>query len=151
MAERHGLTALEVRVPRHQRLGLGLRERERHERERVDLLASLCACVCDVQAQRGGDLVVARAARMDLPPDRPERPFDRRVHVLVGLEDRLGVVGDRREPLLDLVQLVAAEEPRAVEASSMLRARLAVVGKELRVVRAEQLPDRGVERGTDAT
>ena len=69
---------------------------------------------------------------------------------LLGLEDRLGVVGDSREPLLDLVQLVGGEQAGPVEPRGVLGARLAVVGEELRVVRAEELPHRGVERGADA-
>ena len=71
MTERHRLPALKVRVPRHQRLDLGLCEREHDERERVDLVARLGACVEHVQPERRGDLVVARAACMDLPPRSP--------------------------------------------------------------------------------
>ena len=71
VAERHRLAALQVGVAGHQRVRLGLREREGDERERVDLLASLRARVRDVQPQRGRDLVVPRATRVDLPPDGP--------------------------------------------------------------------------------
>ena len=88
MAERHGLPALKVRVARHQRVGLRLGERERDERERVDLLARLGARVPHVEAERGGHLVVARTPGVDLPPNGAEQPLDRRVDVLVVLEDR---------------------------------------------------------------
>ena len=151
VAEGHGLAALEVRVPGHQRLGLGLGERQRDERERVDLLARLVACVDHVAPEGGRDLVVARASGVDLPADVAEQPLDRRMDVLVLVEDPGRVVRDGGEPLLDLVQLVGREEPRAVEAPGVLCGRGAVVRQELRVVRAQELPHGGVERPAHAS
>ena len=81
---------------------------------------------------------------MDLAPDLPEQPLDRRVDVLVGLEDRDGSCAIA-EALLDLAQLVRREEPRAVEPRCMLGRGRAVVGKELEIVDAQELPHGGIE------
>jgi hypothetical protein len=82
---------------------------------------------------------------MDLPADVAEQPLDRGVHVLVRLEHGVRLVRDRGQPLLHLVQLVRGEEPRAVEAGRVLRGRRAVVGEQLEVVGAEELPYGGIE------
>ena len=143
--ERHRLPALEVGVAGHQRVRLGLREREGDERERVDLLVRLRARVGDVQSQRRRDLVVAGATRVDLLTERPEEPLDRRMDVLVGLEDRGRVERDLGEAPLHLGELVRVQEPGAVQPAGVLRGRLAVVGQELGVLRAQELPHGRVE------
>ena len=150
MPERNRLPALEVGVAGHQRVRLGLREREGDERERVDLLVRLVACVGDVQSQRRRDLVVAGATRVDLLTERPEEPLDRRMDVLVGLEDRGRVERDLGEAPLHLGELVRVQEPGAVQPAGVLRGRLAVVRQELGVVRAQEIPHGGVQRATDA-
>jgi hypothetical protein len=70
--------------------------------------------------------------------------------VLVRVDDRGRVVRDRGEPFLDLRQLVRIEQARAVEAPGVLRSRDTVVRQQLGVVRAEQLPDGGIEDVADA-
>ena len=74
---------LQMRVAGHRRLGIGIRAVENLNRERANCRVRLRARVADVQAQRRRDLVVARAPRVDLPPDLAELPLDRRMHVLV--------------------------------------------------------------------
>ena len=86
MTERDRLRPLQVRVSGHERRRLRLGEREDDERERVDRVSGLGARIQDVQSQRRGYLVVARAARMDLAPDIAEQALDRRVHVFVRVE-----------------------------------------------------------------
>ena len=146
MTEGHRLTALQVGVARHQRVGLGLGEREDHEAERVDLLPGFAAGVEHVQPERGGDLVVSRAARVDLPSDRPELALDRRVDVLVVREVPGRVAPDGRQPLLCVGELLVAEQPGSMEPLGVLEGRLAVVREQLGVVAAEELPHGRVER-----
>ena len=113
VAERDRDRALEVRVARHRRVGLLLGAVEDRGRERAQRLVGLGARVGDVEPERGRDLVVARAAGVDLAADVAEQPLDRRVDVLVGL---LEVVDrDRREPRLGVAQLRrrSAARPRA--------------------------------------
>ena len=83
VAERDRLRSLEMRVTRHDRRGLGLCKREDDERERVDRLACFRASVQDVETERGRNLVVSRAAGMDLATDLTEEALDCRMHVLV--------------------------------------------------------------------
>ena len=139
------LPALEMRVAGHQRVRLGLCERQDDQGERVDRLPGALACVDDIETHRCGDLIVARATCVDLLPDRPEEPLDRRMDVLVGREDRVRLVGDRRQPLLYLAQLVRREQPRSVQPRCMLGRGRAVVGKQLEIVDAQQLPHGGIE------
>src|SRR5262245_61402901 len=86
---------------------------------------------------------------MDLAADVPEQALDRRVHILVGLEVRLGVLRDLRKTRLDLVELLVRQEPRRRKSASVLRGRLAVVRQELRVVDAQEAPHVGVEGTLD--
>ena len=66
----------------------------------------------------GGDLVVARAAGVELAGQRPdlvpEQPLDRHVDVLVGVLELEAVLGHARadpvEPGVDLRQLVRVED-----------------------------------------
>ena len=104
VAERHRDRALEVGVAGHRRLGLlGGALEHRRGRRRVSASSRLGAGVRDVEPEGGGDLVVARAAGVDLPADVAEQALDRRVDVLV-LGFEVGD-GDRGEPLLDLGEL----------------------------------------------
>ena len=98
MTERHRLPSLQVRVPGQQRVCLGFGEREHDERERIDLVARLGARVEHVQPERRCDLVVARAAGMDLAPEISEQPLDRAVHVLVLGEVPRRVLRDLGQP-----------------------------------------------------
>ena len=127
MAERHGLRALQVRVPGHHRLRLRLGEGEDDERERVDRLARLRAGVEHVQPERRGDLVVARAAGVDLAADLAEQPLDRGVDVLVGLDVAGRVLRDLREARLGLVELLVRQQAGRSEPPRVLGGRLAVV------------------------
>ncbi len=77
MAERHRLRALQVRVARHRRVRLLAGALEDRVRERDERSVRLGARVRDVEPERGRDLVVARAAGVDLPPDLAEQPLDR--------------------------------------------------------------------------
>jgi len=144
-AAREAASALEVRVAGHQRVGLRLGERERDERKRVDRLTRALARVDDVETQRRGGLVVPRTTRVDLLADGAEEALDRRVDVLVRAEHRLGLVRDRREPLLDLAQLVRRQEAGPVQPRRVLGRGRAVVGKELEIVGAQELPHGGIE------
>ena len=72
----------------------------------------LFAGVGHVEPERGRDLVVPRAARMDLAADVAEQPLDRGVHVLVGLVEV--VDRDRGEPRLGVVELGVGEQPGGV-------------------------------------
>ena len=145
MTERDRLRPLKMRVAGHERGRLGLGERENDEREGVDRVSRLRARIEDVQPERRRDLVVARAARMDLSSDVAEKALDSRMHVLVRLEVALRALGNLGEATLDLVQLVGAQQARVCKPSCMLGRRLAVVGQKLRVVRAEKLPHLRVE------
>ena len=149
VAEGDRLRTLEVRVAGHHRLRLGLREREDDERERVDRLARLRAGVEHVQAERGCDLVVARATGVDLAPDVAEQPLDRRVHVLVGVEVPVRILCDLGQAGLDVVELLVRQEARRGETPRVLERRLAVVRQELGVVDAQEAPHVGVESALD--
>ena len=150
VAERHRLAPLQVGVAGEQRVGLRLGEREHDERERLDLLPRLRARVEHVEAERRRDLVVARPAGVDLPPDVAELTLDRAVDVLVLGQVPGRVERDLGETLLDLGELVVREQAGAVQPPGVLEARLAVVRQELGVVRVEEGPDRRVERAADA-
>ena len=71
MAERDGLTALEMRVTGHHGVRFRLSKREDHERKRVDLLTGLRTGVEDVETERSGDLVVAERPAWILRPTSP--------------------------------------------------------------------------------
>ena len=148
MADRDRLRALEVRVPGHGRLGLGLGEVEHDVGEREDCLPGLRARILDVEAERGCDLVVARASGVDLGAERPEQALDRRVNVLVLLCYHVNTI--TREQALRLRGLGVGEDPRRRQAPRMERGRPAVVGKELRVLGPEELPDLGGQAAPDA-
>jgi hypothetical protein len=146
-AERDRLRALEVRVAGHERVGLRLGDVEHGQREGADRVQRLGAGVLDVEPHRGRDLVVARAARVDLPAHFAELPLDRRVDVLVFLGDRWQV--ERRQHLVYLRELIVVEQPGRVQPPRMETRPLAVVGEQLRVVRAEEVPDLGRELNLD--
>ena len=120
------------------------------EGERVDPLPGGVAGIDDVEAERGGDLVVARPASVDLAPDLAEQPLDRRVHVLVRLQHGRRVGRELAEALLDERELVRREEPRAVKARRVLHRGCAVEGEELEVVDAQELPHGGIELALSA-
>ena len=140
MADRDRLRPLQVRVAGQRRLRLGTCELEQHCRERDERVVRLGARVRDVEPERGGDLVVAGAAGVDLAAERPEQALDRGVDVLVGLLDD-AVGGDRAQRQPHVVELLGREDARGREPLGMERRRLAVVRQELRVVGAEELPD----------
>ena len=102
VSERHRLRALQMRVARHRRVRLLARALEDRVRERDERRVRLRTRVRDVEPERGGDLVVARAAGVDLPPHLAELGLDVRVHVLgrgidgVELRQRLTHLGELR-------------------------------------------------------
>ena len=102
---------------------------------------------CDVETMRGDDLVVPRAAGVDLPAERPEQPLDRAVHVLVLRQEV--VEADLCEPLLDLGQLGVVEEAGGVQTVGVEPRALEVVRQQLGVRRLQVLPDLRRERGLD--
>ena len=150
--ERHRLGTLEVRVAGHDRLGVLLGTVEHRTRERLDAFLRLRAGVEGPEPESGDDLVVAGAAGVDLPPDRAEQPLDRGVHVLVRVEQEgAALARDSRQPSADLGVLLGGQETRGEEPVGVDPRPLAVVGKELRVVGLDQLPDLGGEVTLDAS
>ena len=77
---------------------------------------------CDVQAERGRDLVVARAAGVDLAADRPEPALDRRVDVLVSAARPRPALGSRASPISTSAQLVLGQDARPRGAAGRGRA-----------------------------
>ncbi len=137
--DRHRLGALEVRIGRHRSLRFLLRLVEHRARKAPDRLDRLVARIHDIETQRGGHLVVARAAGVDLAADLAERPLERRMDVLVGsVVDALS--GDPLECRLHLGELGVAQEPRLPEASRVRRGRLAVIREQLSVFGAQEVP-----------
>ncbi len=118
---------------------------EQAERERPDRGACLVARILEVEPVRRYDLVVARAAGMDLAPDRPEQPLDRAVHVLVARFE-IGRV-DVGEPRQHVCELVVVEQPCRVQALGVQARPLDVVEEQLGVLRLDELPHLGRERG----
>ena len=146
VAERHRLRALQMRVARHRRGGVLFGAREGRVREGDEHCVRFRARIRDVEAERCRDLVVPRAAGVDLPPDVTELALDRRVHVLVVLGDLL----DRGEPLGHVGELRVIEDPGRMEAPRVQERRLQVVRKQLRVVCVQEVPHLGRELGADA-
>ena len=140
VADGDRLRPLQVGVAGHERLRLALGQPEDDADEGLDALDRLAAGVRDVQPEGGCDLVVPRAARMDLRSDLAEPAFDQRMDVLVvGRADRL--VAQLRETRAHLVELVVAQEARPVEPLGVDEGGVAVVRQELEVVPAEEAPD----------
>src|SRR3954469_22646117 len=83
---------------------------------------------------------------MDLASDRAELPLDRRVHVLVARVDLFDPLEQRN----DFRELLGREDPGRREATRVQCRRLAVVGEELGIVGAEELPHLGGELRADA-
>ena len=82
---------------------------------------------------------------MQLPADRAELPLDRGMDVLV-----LGPARrDAREAGLDLRELLDGEHTRGLQPARVLRRRLHVIGEQLLVVRAQELPDGRRETALD--
>ena len=126
-----------------------LGEREHDERERLDLLPRFGAGVEHVEPEGGRNLVVARAAGVDLAAEVAELPLDRAVHVLVLGEVPGRVLGDLGEPRLRLGELGVGEQTGGVQPLRVHEARLAVVREQLGVVGVQEGPDGGIERAAD--
>ena len=116
--------------------------------ERADQLAGAGGPGADEQGQIGGDLVVARAAGVQLAADRPDQlgepPLDRHVDVLVvGSEVELAALelgGDQPEPALELRELIGRDHPGALEPRGVRARSLDVLAPEAPVE-----ADRGVD------
>ena len=148
VADGHGLSALEVRVAGHRCLRVGIGAVEQGAGKDPDRSARLGTGVGDVEPERGGNLVVAGAARVDLPADLAEQALDRRVHVLVvGLDPAAG--GDLGEPTLRFRELSVVEEAGSVQPARVDRGRLAVVREQLRVVGAQERRHGRIELAPD--
>ena len=145
VSERHRLRALQVRVARHRRIRLLRCTLENRSRKGGERCFSLDAGVGDVQPERGGDLVVARASGVDLPPDLAKLGLDVRVHVLGCRID--GVETAERVP--DLGELRIVEDSRGVQTLGVQQRALHVVRQELGVVGLEELPHLGRELRAD--
>ena len=83
--------------------------------KRVERRLGLGAGVDDVEPERRRDLVVARAARVDLAADVAEQPLDRRVHVLVGRDRSSTSIAASCS--VDLGELGVVEDPGGVRAA----------------------------------
>ena len=136
VADGDRLCPLEVRVAGHRGRRILLGTVEDDVDEIPERGRGLVASVHDVEPERGGDLVVARAPRMDLPAHLAEPPLDRRVGVLVGRVRRV----DRRETVHYLREFVVRQETGRAKALGVDPRRLDVVRKELCVVRPQELP-----------
>ncbi len=147
VAERDGDRALEMGVAGHRRVGVLRRAVEDRVRERVQPSIRLGARVGDVEPKCGRHLVVPRPPRMDLAAHLAEVALDRRVDVLVGLEQVAGA--DQGESLLGLGQLVVAEQAGGMQAVRVDQRPLDVVGQELGVVCAQELPHLGRQLAAD--
>jgi hypothetical protein len=148
VAERDGDRALQVRVAGHRRVRLFAGAAEHDNGEPAQSLLGLGTRVEHVEPEGRRDLVVARSAGVDLPADLAEQALDRRVDVLVGLLEI--VERDRRKPLFGVRELGVGEEARRVQPVRVEQRSLEVVGQQLVVVRAQEAPDFGRERGPDA-
>ena len=146
VANRDGHRALQVRVAGHGRLRIRFGALERDAAEGADRIRHLAARVAHVDAERRGDLVVARPSGVDLLADVAELPLDRGVGVLVLRLDRIAPY----ECVADLCELGGVEKPCRVQTLRMLKRRGPVVREQLRVVGAEELPDLGGELAADA-
>ena len=141
MAERHGLRALQVRVAGHRRLCVLRCTLENRSRKRRERSIRLDARVGNIEPERGGDLIVARAAGLDLPPDLAELRLDERVHVFGRGVDRV----ETAECLLYLRELAVVEDSRSMQALGMQERALHVVRQQLGVVGLQELPHLGRE------
>jgi len=100
MTDGDGLRALQVCIARHRRVRLGLGPVEHRAGEALDRFHRLPGRVLDVEPEGGRDLVVARAAGVDLAADLAQQAFDRRVDVFVLIVSRASL--DRRQEDADL-------------------------------------------------
>ena len=150
MPERDRLCPLQMGVAGEERVGFALGEPQDDVREVGDPLPRLGACVGDVEAERGRDLVVPRTPGVHLAADRAEQTLERRVDVLVPGDEVGPLLADGGQPGVDLPQLGVGEEPRVVQPMGVHERRLAVVREELGVVGAEELLHLGRERSLDA-
>ena len=141
MSDRHRLGALQMRIPRHWRLGFLFCPGENGHHEAADRGHRLEAGVGNIEPHGGRDLIVARAAGVDLAADGAEEPFDRRVDVLV-VRLRSSLDGDPVERGLDVGELRVGEKPAFMQAARMNSRRKTVVREQLSVVRAQEVPHR---------
>ncbi len=114
-------------------------------RERRECSVCLDASIGDVEPERGRDLIVSRAAGVDLPPDLAELGLEERVHVFGSGVDRV----EPAERLTHLGELAIVEDSRGVEPLGVQQRALHVVRQELGVVGLEELPHLGRERRAD--
>ena len=119
VADVDGLGALQVGVAGHRPVAVGLGELEQARHRRPGQLDRLQRVHLDRHRDVGRDLVVARAAGVELAGERAdllaEQALDRHVDVLVGLVELEAVGAD---PLLDaveagdhLLELLLVEDP----------------------------------------
>ena len=125
VADRDRLGALKMRVAGHPRLGFLLGTVEDDQCERSDRLHRLQARVGDVEAERGRDLVVPRAAGMDPAADVAEQALNGGVDILVLGDEVFGTDGGER--LFDLGELGIVEQSGGVEPTGVKPRRLDVV------------------------
>ena len=147
MPDGGGLGALEVRVRRHRRLRLGLRVAEDRVGEFEHAHAGLEARVRDVEAERRSDLVVPRAAGVDL---RPTSPSSRSIAEWTSSSDSSTSAGEIAASRSSTsASSASAQQSGRVQPGRVDERRGDVVGRSSRVVGLEEVPRIRVQPALD--
>ncbi len=139
VAQQHRLGGLQVRLARHDDVGIGGGLVDEGLRDVGNTGSHTPERPAQPHAEKRGDLIVARAPGPQPPAqlwaDTVDQPaFERAVHVLVGLRRRERTVGDVGvEPIEALEhrsEVGVGQQPRAVEHARVRPRRLDVVGRQ---------------------
>ncbi len=138
MADSDGLRVLKVRITGHRPAGVAVRLPAKGFHNSGDLGRELAGRGSAVETEVERDLVVARPARVQRSPggcDLGQPPFDRRVDVLVRVEERecarIELLADPAQTSLDGGQLSAGNDARGGKPASVSDAAGDVKGVEL--------------------
>ena len=138
MAEGDRLRHLQVRVAGHDRLGMLVGEVEKRALQGFQQRERLVDRRAEVEAQVGGNLVVARAGSVQplagLAGELDQAPLDVEMHVLQRLRPGEGagldLGADLREPLLDCLEIRLGDNPNRLQHPGMGEGSLDVVRRE---------------------